>query len=123
MKKLITGLVLGALCCMLFSTPAFPTKYDPSRPPPTPYANVGTGSSSSDEIGWGEPMTSSSPGGKDRINSSPILLYIDVPYNPYIGLFLHSIWRFIVPSTQIENLIHETTSGDRVNQNGQETSR
>ena len=115
MKKLITGLVLGALCCTLFGTPAFPLKYDPNYPLHTPYANAGTGSSSGDEIGWGEPMTSSSPGGKERISRSPILLDISMPYHPYLGLFWQSIWRFIVPLTQIDTLIHETTSGNRVN--------
>lgn len=67
MKKLITGLVVGALCCMLFSTPAFPTKYDPSRPPPTPYWQLGPGSSTGDDTPWDDPVMSPSIGGNNII--------------------------------------------------------
>ena len=54
MKRLTVGLMLGALCCMLFTTPLYPLQYDPHRPPgnipvPIPGSNYGV-----DDIGWEE---------------------------------------------------------------------
>lgn len=89
MKKLITGLVLGASCCMLFSTPAFPTKYDPSRPPPTPTINIGTPNSNGDDTGWENPITSPGPGKDDSITIR--ILRFSIRPLPHFGFFLEQI--------------------------------
>jgi hypothetical protein len=58
MKRVMIIAVLGVVCAVL-AAPVVPMPYDPSNPPPTPYANIGNGSSSGDETGWNEPVTAS----------------------------------------------------------------
>ena len=74
MKRVIAGLMLGALCCSLFSTPVYPLRYDPNRPSTTVYEHPGA-ISSGDDSGWGDPTMSPNPGDNgsgDRDTIRPI---------------------------------------------------
>jgi hypothetical protein len=80
MKKLITGVVLGAMCCVLFSTPAVSIKYNPNNP--VHQTHDTTGNSTADEIPWTEPLQASSVIGNGGFWQS---LFSQ-------NLFLHVIW-------------------------------
>jgi hypothetical protein len=54
MKRVMIIAVLGVVCAVL-AAPAVPMPYDPSNPPPTPYANIGNGSSTGDDTPWADP--------------------------------------------------------------------
>lgn len=58
MKRMMIIAVLGVVCAVL-AAPAVPLPYDPSNPPPTPYANIGNGNSTGDDLGWTEPAQAS----------------------------------------------------------------
>ena len=87
MKRLIVGLLLGALCCMLFTTPIYPLKDDPTRPP-MPYAPPPGHNSGSDDTGWDIPDRGSEPD-EDSSRSFQVTPLWDQ------GLFLMSLWDLL----------------------------
>lgn len=94
MKKLITGLVLGAICCTLFGTPAFPLKYDPRYYHP-PYAPTGNNSLSGDDSGWTDPHSAPIvPSTDGNIVLAPVRDYNIFIY--IVGARLWSIGRCVL---------------------------
>jgi hypothetical protein len=100
MKRVMVGLIVGALCCTLLATPAYPVKEDPTRPPQTPYSPPPSGGNSSgDDTGWDSPDDSPEALGHDVRATVRAMLTI-YPVSPLSSLLYRVMFWSKVEGSQ-----------------------
>ena len=104
MKRIMVGLLAGAICMILLATPAIPWEHDPNNPPPSQYMRDGDCNSSKDEGGWSEPI------------ESPGIIPNDLVFPLWYQVFIRHLWIKVINPFQSQDMNHQTNN-DEINDN------
>ena len=94
MKRILSGLMVGALSVTLFASQAVPSEWDPDRPPPTPYTTIHNHTGSGDDVPWIEPIQS----GQDDGTEGGIRIF-DLKSGCFNAIWIKFIFKGLIKDT------------------------